>query len=163
MNLNYLTKHVIKFSFIIISICVVAFFFKNTINEFKIFGRFLDLILNGDQSGRMVKNATAITLINGSYIHYLIGVPTRLYAETSVSISDNAVLMRFLDSGVFFCLIYISLVFMQLHVKYRPTLNMYLYKIIILVTCLLNNATAWIPWVYFSILGYFIIIENEKV
>jgi hypothetical protein len=160
------TQHILKLIIMFIGIFFTSYCFPDIINNIfdtKILNRVVDLFLYGDNSNRMLKNAEAMKLISDNSLSFLIGIPASAWSSSSIPISDNSILMQCLRHGSLFIIIFIILGCMLLQDTFKSSLKVNFYRVCLLVTIFSNNAIMWIPWVYFSIMGYFIIIDNDKI
>lgn len=114
--------------------------------------------------GRFAKNSLAIDGLGSSIQSLLLGLHGSQFTRNGIEISDNSFTLIPISYGVivfgFWSLLII--LFSQFKLVYFRNFNIVFYLICMGFIFSANNAILWLPWVYFSIFGYYVLSNSSS-
>lgn len=160
---NYFFKNIKLYKIIIF---FIFFLFISKIisiisnSEFDIFyNSFFDRFnIDGFDTGRSEKNIYFFKTITSHWMHYLLGIPTKLQyfgLNDNDSISDNSFTLLFSNLGIISGLFFLLLIIFFSNTKRVNKSTQLYYFSLLLIIIYNNNAIVWTAWTAYSILGLF--------
>lgn len=149
--------HKLRTIFLIIFLSLISIFTLNylsfDIQESRLF------TIGIFDSARAAKNTIAIEGLSSSFSSLIFGLSESQLYKNEISISDNSFTLIPISYGIivfgFWSLL--ILVFSRFKLIYFRNSNIAFYLICNLIIFSLNNSILWLPWVYTSIFGYYIV------
>jgi len=110
-------------------------------------------------TGRITKNNIAIEGLSSSFSSFIFGLSGSQFFKNGIGISDNSFTLIPISYGmiVFVFWLLLILFFSRFKLVYfrNSTLAFYLFCNLLIFST--NNSILWLPWVYFTIFGYYIL------
>jgi hypothetical protein len=167
---NYFIKNIKLYKIIIF---FIFFLFISKIisiisnSEFDIFyNSFFDRFnIDGFNTGRTEKNIYFFKTITSDWLHYLLGIPTKLQyfgLNDNDSISDNSFTLLFSNLGIFSGSFFLLLIIFFTNTKRVYKSTQLSYFSLLLIIFYNNNAIVWTAWTAYSILGLFY-LRNKHI
>jgi len=129
-----------------------------------IFDSFTERLLTQDIfTGRIEKLNFALSVLFSDNYHLLLGIPSSLQESQFISISDNSITLVLAGFGLpftlFFSFFITNLIKDEIQIKRKVAL----YSILISIVFFTNNAILWLPWVIFTIVGFVLLNNANKI